>query len=98
MCFYALGQTLPLSTMILVYTLTIAADSLGTIPGGIGLAEVSLTAVYTGFGLSVEYAVAIALAYRLTNYWLPRVAGGLSWLWLERTHPQRILDMEVISQ
>lgn len=98
MCFYALGQTLPLPTLILVYTLTIAADSLGAIPGGIGLAEVSLTAVYTGFGLSLENAVAIALAYRLTNYWLPRFAGGLSWLWLERTHPQRILDLEAMPQ
>ncbi len=92
MCFYAIGQPLPLPTMILVYTLTLAVDSLGALPGGIGLAEVSLSALYVAFGMSTEAAVVVALSFRLTNYWLPRVAGGLSWLWLERKHPQRLLE------
>jgi uncharacterized protein (TIRG00374 family) len=92
MCFYAIGQPLPLTTMILVYTLTLAIDSLGAVPGGIGLAEVSLSALYVAFGLPTEAAVVVALSFRLTNYYLPRVAGGLSWLWLERKHPQRILE------
>jgi len=90
MCFYALGQSLPIVTLILIYTLTIAINTLGAIPGGVGLAEVSLTALYAQFGISTETALAVALAYRLTDYWLPRVAGGLAWLWLERGYPRQI--------
>ncbi len=92
MCFYALGQNLPWPTIILVYTLTIAVNSLGAIPGGIGLAEVSLAMLYTQFGVPPETAVIIALAYRLTDYWLPRLAGGLAWFRLEQKYPERISE------
>lgn len=92
MCFYALGQYLPWPTMILIYTLTIAVNSLGAIPGGIGLAEVSLAVLYTQFGIPVQTAVVIALAYRLTDYWLPRLAGGVAWFWLEQKFPVPISE------
>ena len=92
MCFYALGQRLPWPTMLLVYTLTIVVNSLGAIPGGIGLAEVSLAALYAQFGVPPQTAVIIALAYRLTDYWLPRLSGGLAWLWLERKYPDHVSE------
>ncbi len=72
--------------MLLLYTLTLTINTLGAIPGGVGLAEVSLATLYTQFGVDLERAVIIALTYRLTGYWLPRGAGGLSWLWLEHVH------------
>ena len=83
MCFFALGQLLPLNTILLIYTLTLAVNTLGALPGGIGLAEISLTTLYAHFGISAEMALAIALAYRLTDYWLPRLVGGVAWLGLE---------------
>jgi uncharacterized protein (TIRG00374 family) len=86
MCFYAFSQPLPLTTLLLLYTITISINTLGAIPGGVGLAEVSLATLYTQFGIETESAVAVALAYRVTGYWLPRAAGGLSWLWLEKLH------------
>jgi len=92
MCFFALGQFLPIQTILLIYTLTIAVNTLGAIPGGIGLAEISLTTLYVQFGISTEIALAIALAYRLTDYWLPRVFGGIAWLWLEGHFPRRTLE------
>jgi uncharacterized protein (TIRG00374 family) len=95
MCFFAVGQFLPIQTILLIYTLTIAVNSLGAIPGGVGLVEISLTTVYAQFGISAEMALAIALAYRLTDYWLPRVFGGIAWLWLEGNFPRR--TMETIS-
>jgi len=94
-CFYAFGQRLPLYTMLLLYTLTITVNTLGAIPGGVGLAEVSLAALYTQFGVELERAVIIALTYRLTGYWLPRAAGGLSWLWLERLHRAPLVPEEL---
>lgn len=90
MCFLALGQILPWPTMILVYALTLVANAMSAIPGAIGLTEISLAALYAQFGIPSETALAIALAYRLTDYWLPRLVGGGAWLWLERRFPQRI--------
>jgi uncharacterized protein (TIRG00374 family) len=83
-CFYALGQRLSVITLLLVYSLTITINTLGAVPGGIGLAEVSLAAFYSRLGITSEVALAVALAYRLTGYWFPRLLGGLAWLWLER--------------
>ncbi len=88
MCFYALGTRLPFITLMLVYSLTIAINTLGAIPGGIGLAEVSLSTLYAQLGISTEIALTIALAYRMVGYWLPRVAGGVAWLWIEQLNPQ----------
>lgn len=84
MCFFSFNEYLPVTTMLLIYILTLCINSLGSIPGGVGLAETSTAALYIQFGITPESAVAIALAYRVTEYWLPRAAGGLSWLWLER--------------
>jgi len=86
LCFYAFGEDLPIRTLLLLYTVTITVNTLGSLPGGVGLAEVSLAAIFSQFGLSPASALAVAFAYRLTGYWLPRACGGLSWLWLERRH------------
>jgi hypothetical protein len=91
-CFYALGQPLPPATLLLLYVLTVGVNTLGGLPG---LAEVSLAALYTQFGLDPGRAVAVALVYRLTDYWLPRAAGGLLWVWMERRTGRR-LRQEVI--
>ena len=85
-CFYAFGVDLPLLTLLLLYTLTITVNTLGAVPGGVGLAEVSLASIYLQLGIPPETAVAVALTYRITGYWLPRVVGGLGWLWLEYIH------------
>jgi len=87
LCFYALRQSLPFTTLLMLYPLTIAINTFGAVPGGVGLAEVSLSALYSQFGIAIDAAVVIALTYRLTGYWFPRVVGGLAWLWMERGIP-----------
>ncbi len=88
MCFLSLGQTLPWTKMLLIYILTLVVNALGAIPGAIGLAEISLAALYTQFGVPSETALVIALTWRLTDYWLPRLIGGITWLWLEKKTPR----------
>ena len=88
-CFYSLGLSLSPAKLLQIYTLTIGVNTLGAVPGGVGLAEVSLAALYTQFGVDPGHAVAVALIYRLTDYWLPRAIGGVAWLWLERQHRMR---------
>jgi uncharacterized protein (TIRG00374 family) len=93
-CFYVFGQSLALPVYLLLYTLTITINTVGTIPGGVGLAEVSLATLFIQFGLEPEAAVAVALTYRATGYWLPRAAGGLLWLWIEHTHASQSMGVE----
>jgi len=89
LCFYSLAQKLPMITLLFVYSLTITINTLGAIPGGIGLAELTLSALYSQLGITTEMAVTIALAYRLVGYWFPRIAGGLVWLWIEQLNSQQ---------
>jgi putative heme transporter len=85
-CLYAFGLFPPPGILLLLYTLTLAVNTLGAIPGGVGVAELSLSVLFVQFGMDLEVAITVALLYRLTGYWLPRLAGGLSWLWMERLH------------
>lgn len=85
-CFYAFGIYLPLLGLFLLYTITISVNTLGAAPGGMGLAEALLATIYIQFDITPELAAAVALTYRLSGYWLPRLLGALSWLWLERQH------------
>ncbi|MEZ4768676.1 MAG: lysylphosphatidylglycerol synthase transmembrane domain-containing protein [Caldilineales bacterium] len=93
MCFYAVGRPLPPVTLLLLYLLTVGVSTFGGLPG---LAEVSLAALYTRFGLDPASAMAVALVYRLTDFWLPRAAGGLLWARMERQHSQHA-RVEVIT-
>ena len=96
MCFLALGQTLPWYNMILIYALTLVANAMSAVPGAIGLTEITLAALYTQFGVPSETALAIALTYRITDYWMPRLVGGGAWLWLERSFPKRVGKEQVL--
>ena len=84
LCCYALGLRLPPITLLVLYVLSVMVNLLNGLPFGMGLAEASLATLYTQVGIELEAAVAIVLAYRLTDYWLPRAAGGAFWAWLER--------------
>lgn len=92
MCFLALGQRLPWYSMILIYALTLVANAMSAVPGAIGLTEVALATLYTQFGIPSETALAIALTYRITDYWMPRLVGGGAWLWLEGKFRKQVLE------
>jgi uncharacterized protein (TIRG00374 family) len=92
MCYYALGLRLAFSSTLWLYALTITINALGAIPGAIGFAEVALAALYAQFGISAAIAIAVAVLYRLTGYWLPRAVGGLAWFWMEHETPGHLLN------
>jgi uncharacterized protein (TIRG00374 family) len=45
------------------------------IPGGLGIMEGSMAAIYAGFGVPYENAVAAVLIYRVAYYLLPLIAS-----------------------
>lgn len=45
------------------------------LPGGLGVVESSMAALYTGLGIPNSESVVIILGYRLLSFWIPSIAG-----------------------
>ena len=45
------------------------------IPGGVGVVESTMTALYTSLGVPYSVAVVVVLAYRILSFWLPLILG-----------------------
>jgi uncharacterized protein (TIRG00374 family) len=82
-CFMAFTYTAPLGILLTGYGLMLALSGLGALPGGLGMADLSLAVVYARLGAPGAVAVAAALAYRLIAFWLLRFIGFITWQALE---------------
>jgi uncharacterized protein (TIRG00374 family) len=80
----ATGATVPWHDLLLAYAAGIAAQSLNITPGGLGVAEGSLSLALVGTGLGASRALAAVLLYRLASFWLVALAGWLVMFWLRR--------------
>jgi uncharacterized protein (TIRG00374 family) len=87
---HATGAPIPWRGLVLAYGAGAAVGSTGVTPGGFGLVEVTLTAALVAAGLSTGRALTAVLAYRLINFWLILLAGGISMLVLSRARESRI--------
>jgi pimeloyl-ACP methyl ester carboxylesterase len=86
----ATGGTVPWHDLLLVYSSGVAAQSLNLTPGGLGVAEGSLSLALVATGLTASQALAAVLLYRLASFWLAALAG---WLILFRLrHPRAWRD------
>jgi pimeloyl-ACP methyl ester carboxylesterase len=80
----ATGATVPWHDLLLAYGAGIAAQSLNITPGGLGVAEGSLSLALVATGLGASRALAAVLLYRLASFWLVALAGWLVVFWLRR--------------
>jgi uncharacterized protein (TIRG00374 family) len=78
----AYGASLPFAELILVVTGAGFISSLVPVPGGIGVAEASLIAGLTAFGVPPEAASAAVITYRLFTTYLPPIPGSYATKWL----------------
>jgi pimeloyl-ACP methyl ester carboxylesterase len=85
----ATGATVPWHDLLLVYGSGIAAQSLNITPGGLGVAEGSLSLALVATGLGAGQALAAVLLYRLASFWLVALAGWLVVFWLRRPRARR---------
>ncbi len=85
----ATGASVPWHDLLLVYGSGIAAQSLNITPGGLGVAEGSLSLALVATGLRADQALAAVLLYRLASFWLVALAGWLVVLWLRRPRARR---------
>jgi uncharacterized protein (TIRG00374 family) len=80
----AYGTSLPLPALLLVNTGATFIASVVPVPGGMGVAEASLVAGLTAFGIPSETAVAAALTHRLITFYIPPTWGWVAFRWLTR--------------
>lgn len=86
--FAAVGQQPPWHGLLLAYCAGQMAASLPITPGGLGIAEGSLTVALVAFGGAKTGTLAAVLLYRLAAYWAVLPAGGVSYLLLRRGERQ----------
>ncbi|HYH79809.1 MAG TPA: YbhN family protein [Longimicrobium sp.] len=57
------------------YALPLLIGKVAVIPGGIGVVEGMMIALYHGFGVPTATAVLVVLAYRVIAFWMPNILG-----------------------
>jgi uncharacterized protein (TIRG00374 family) len=87
---HATGAPIPWRGLVLAYGAGAAVGSTGVTPGGFGLVEVTLTAALVAAGLTTARALTAVLAYRLINFWLILLGGGIAMIALSRARESRI--------
>src|SRR5215470_4527384 len=87
---HATGEPIPWRGLVLAYGAGAAVGSTGVTPGGFGLVEVTLTAALVAVGLTTGRALTAVLAYRLINFWLILLGGGIAMLFLGHAREGRI--------
>ncbi len=80
----ATGQPVPWHGLLLAYGAGAVAGSTGVTPGGFLIVEATLTAALTAAGLSAGPALGAVLAYRLVNFWMILLGGGVALIVLTR--------------
>jgi uncharacterized protein (TIRG00374 family) len=78
--FIALRYQPGFGPLAVAYATANIASAIPLTPGGLGVIEVTLVAVTVGFGAPRATAVLAVLGYRIVNYWLPLIPGGIAYL------------------
>jgi uncharacterized protein (TIRG00374 family) len=74
------------SLVLLAYAATAVIALVPLTPGGLGIVEASLSGLLVLAGVKPGSAVLATLAYRLASYWLPIMAGALSYVLFRRRY------------
>lgn len=77
--FFAFGQRIGFGYLAVGYVVAYAIGTLAPTPGGLGAIEGIMIALYVSFGVPSATAVAVVLAYRLINFWLPIPPGFVAY-------------------
>jgi uncharacterized protein (TIRG00374 family) len=73
--FIAAGHPLTPGRLLAGYALPLLIGKVAIIPGGIGVVEGTMVALYHGFGVPTATAVLVVLGYRVIAFWMPNLIG-----------------------
>jgi uncharacterized protein (TIRG00374 family) len=85
---FAFGAHVSPIDLLVAYGLANVLAVIPITPGGLGVVELTVVSVLTGFGVAGGAATAGVLCWRLVNFWLPIPFGGVAYLSLRfgRSH------------
>jgi uncharacterized protein (TIRG00374 family) len=75
--FWAFHQPITISTVIVLYAMTVLFWIVSPTPNGIGVVETVMPVIYASVGLSLEAGTIINLAFRGISFWSPLLVGFL---------------------
>jgi uncharacterized protein (TIRG00374 family) len=74
--FVAAGENVSPGVLLAGYGLPLLLGKMAfIIPGGVGVVESSMAALYNGLGISQATIVVVVLGYRLFSFWIPSLVG-----------------------
>ncbi|MGE5626620.1 MAG: lysylphosphatidylglycerol synthase transmembrane domain-containing protein [Solirubrobacterales bacterium] len=83
--FLAAGFQIKLSVLVAGYGLAfLFGRSTFFIPGGSGVIEAGMVAIYTSLGVPNHISVVAVLGYRFLSFWLPSILGFIAILYLKK--------------
>ncbi|HSQ02201.1 MAG TPA: UPF0104 family protein [Methanobacterium sp.] len=78
LCFVAVGSYPPILPMIIIYTIAILITILPTIPGALGLREVTMVGLFLVIGVPADVVIAASLIDRVVSYLMPTLVGAVT--------------------
>ena len=76
--FRSLGVEVPILALFAVYSVIMVFQNLPLIlPGGIGIVEILMTALFTAVGVSLHDAAAVTILARVAQLWFHTLLGGI---------------------
>jgi uncharacterized protein (TIRG00374 family) len=85
---FAFGVHLSPIDVLVAYGLANILAVIPLTPGGLGVIELTIVSLLTGFGAAGGAATAGVLSWRLVNFWLPIPFGGAAYLSLRLGRPE----------
>jgi len=73
--FVAAGHPISLAILLAGYGLPLLLGKAPLLPGGLGIVESTMTAMYTTLGVPAQVVVVVVLTYRFLSFWLPSLLG-----------------------
>jgi uncharacterized membrane protein YbhN (UPF0104 family) len=73
--FIAAGHPVSPAVLLAGYGLPLLLGKAPLLPGGVGIVESTMAALYTGLGVPNAVAVVVILIYRFFSFWLPSLVG-----------------------
>ena len=73
--FAATGHRIGIGALLTGYSIALLLGKAAFIPGGVGIVEATMIAIFTTLGAARADAVVVVLAYRLLSFWIPAILG-----------------------
>lgn len=73
--FVAASHAVSPGVLLAGYGLPLLLGKVGFLPGGVGIVEGTMAALYDGLGVPDPVTVVVILAYRAISFWLPTLVG-----------------------